>query len=230
MADERETRDWYGDVLASYNSIAEDYACHYFDELSKKPFDRSLLARFAELIPQAGQICDMGCGPGHVARFLFERGVDVIGIDISPAMVEVARRLNPGLTFERGDMLHLQFPEDRFAGIAAFYSLIHIDRSRIPQALGELLRVLTPGGRLLAAFHVGEGEVHRQEFLGRSVSFHASFFGIEEMKASAEEAGFRIEEILRRPPYDFEYPSQRAYLLARKPDHVSRRKADPSSE
>ncbi len=59
-----------------------------------------------------------------------------------------------------------------------------------------------------------------QEFLGRSVSFHASFFGIEEMKASAEEAGFRIEEILRRPPYDFEYPSQRAYVLARKPDHV----------
>jgi len=230
MAEESKSPDWYRDVVASYDSVAEEYATHYFDELLNKPFDRNLLAGFAELTPQGSQVCDLGCGPGHVTRFLSQLGVDVLGVDISPAMVQVARRLNPGLTFQQGDMLDLQFPEGRFAGIAAFYSLIHIDRPQVPQALRELLRVLAPGGRLLAAFHVGEGEIHRDEFLGRSVSFHASFFEIGEMKASLEEAGFLIDEILDRRPYEFEYPSQRAYLLARKPGDLNRRKADLSSD
>ncbi len=232
MAEKSKSPDWYRDIVASYDSVAEEYASHYFNELSSKPFDRSLLTRFAELIPEGGQICDLGCGPGHVARFLSELGADVLGVDISPAMVKVARRLNPGLAFEQGDMLSLQFPDARFAGIAAFYSLIHIDRSRVPQALRELLRVLGPGGYLLAAFHVGEGEIHREEFLGRSVSFHASFFGIEEMTTSLEQAGFRIEKTLDRGPYEFEYPSQRAYILARKPSvpFLGSGKADLSSD
>jgi SAM-dependent methyltransferase len=230
MADELRSTDWYRDVVASYDSVAEDYASHFFDELSNKPFDRNLLTRFVELTPQQGRVCDLGCGPGHVAGFLAELGADVIGVDISPAMVEVARRLNPRLEFEIGDMLHLQFSDGRFAGIAALYSLIHIDRSRLPLALRELSRVLAPGGRLLAAFHVGEGEIHREEFLGRSVSFHASFFGIEEMKTCLDEAGFQIEEVFSRAPYEFEYPSQRAYIFALKPGDLNSRKADPSSE
>jgi SAM-dependent methyltransferase len=216
MPADSERRDWYRDVVASYDTIAEEYAGHYFDELSRKPFDCSLLTRFSQLTPE-GLTCDIGCGPGHIARFLSDLGLDVLGVDISQAMVEVARRLNPGLVFERGDMLCLQFPDNTFAGIAAFYSVIHIERSRLPQALEELFRVLAPGGRLLASFHVGEGEIHREEFLGRNVSFHASFFGIEEMSADLVEAGFLIEETFNRAPYEFEYPSQRAYLLASKP-------------
>ncbi len=232
MADESKARDWYRDVVDTYDTVAEEYASHYLDELSNKPFDRSLLTKFAELTPDGGQVCDMGCGPGHVARFLSELRVDVLGVDISPAMVEVARRLNPALMFERGDMLRLQYSDARFAGIAAFYSLIHIDRLRVPQALRELFRVLAHGGRLLASFHVGEGEIHREEFLGRNVSFHASFFGIGEMTGNLEQAGFRIEEILTRPPYEFEYPSQRAYVIARKPGDplLSCQEVDRSSD
>jgi SAM-dependent methyltransferase len=231
MAADSESRDWYRDVIASYDAVADEYANHYFHELLGKPFDCQLLTRFSQLTPEGGRIADMGCGPGHVARFLSELGVNVLGVDVSPAMVQVARRLNPGLPFERSDMLHLQFPENAFAGIVAFYSLIHIEPSRIPQALAELFRVLAPGGRLLASFHVGEGEIHRDEFLGRSVCFHASFFAVEEMSGCLAEAGFLVEEILQRAPYEFEYPSQRAYILVRKPGDLplNNRKADPPS-
>jgi SAM-dependent methyltransferase len=208
---------WDRDVAAAYDKVAEEYADQYFDELSHKPFDCKLLTRFSQLVPQGGRVCDLGCGPGHVARFLSELGLDALGVDISQAMVQVARRLNPGQKFEQGDMLSLKFPNATFAGIAAFYSLIHIERSRVPRALSELFRVLAPGGRLLASFHVGEGEVHRDEFLGHHVSFHATFFGIEEMSGKLTDTGFRIEEALDRTPYEFEYPSQRAYILAHKP-------------
>jgi ubiquinone/menaquinone biosynthesis C-methylase UbiE len=210
--------DWYHDIVATYDTIAEQYAADYFDELARKPFDRDLLSRFAQRMPPGAKVCDIGCGPGHVARHLAKLGVDVMGVDISQAMVAIARKLNPTLLFEQGDMLGLQFANDSFAGITAFYSLIHIARPHVPQALGELFRVLTHGGRLLAAFHAGEGEVHVEEFHGQQVSFHATFFGIDEMVRFLDVAGFLIEESVDRQPYDFEYPSRRAYVLARKPD------------
>ncbi len=210
--------DWYDDIVTTYDTIAEQYAADYFDELARKPFDRELLAKFADLMPKGARVCDLGCGPGHVARYLAGLGLDVLGVDISLSMVTVARKLNPDLQFEQGDMLRLQFADESFAGIAAFYSLIHIDRPRVPQALGELFRVLTKGGRLLAAFHAGDGEVHREEFHGHTVSFHATFFGIEEMEGALQSTGFLVEESIDREPYDFEYQSRRAYILARKPE------------
>src|SRR5581483_9633532 len=119
-----------------------------FGELADKPLDRALLDRFAERVRGAGLACDLGCGPGQVARYLHERGAAVIGIDLAPGMVAEARRLNPGITFEVGSMLALDVPDGAWAGIAAFYSIIHIPREDRPRALRELRRVLQPGGVL----------------------------------------------------------------------------------
>jgi ubiquinone/menaquinone biosynthesis C-methylase UbiE len=222
MPDEHQQRDWYRDIATSYDAIAELYAADYADELSRKPFDRELLAQFAELICQGGRVCDMGCGPGHLARHLAELGLDAMGVDVSPAMLEVARRLNPNLRFEHSDMLRLPFPDGNFAGIAAFYSIIHIERLRVTDALGELFRVLQSGGHLLLSFHVGEGEVHRDEYYSQSgqkgppIAFHATLFAIDEMEGYLEDAGFQVEESLDREAYEFEYPTRRAYILARR--------------
>lgn len=230
MGDEPQQPDWYRDIATSYDAIAELYAVDYADELSRKPFDRELLAKFAALTPQGRLVCDMGCGPGHLARYLAELGVDAMGVDVSAAMIDVARRLNPNLRFEQGDMLHLPLPDGSFAGIAAFYSIIHIERQRVTEALREFCRVLQSGGHLLLSFHVGEGEVHRGEYTshgrqtGPKIAFHATLFAIDEMARYLEQAGFKVDESLDREAYDFEYPSRRAYILARKctPKAISR--------
>src|SRR5579883_3035285 len=94
-------------VRASYDRVAAEYADRYFGELGHKPADRELLDRFAEKVRGIGPVCDLGCGPGHVARYLGDRGVTVTGIDLSPAMVDAARRLNPGIEFVPGDMRSL---------------------------------------------------------------------------------------------------------------------------
>jgi ubiquinone/menaquinone biosynthesis C-methylase UbiE len=216
--------DWYRDIVVSYDTVAEQYAADYYDELSRKPFDRELLAKFASLTPKHGRVADIGCGPGHVARYLSSLGLDAIGVDISQSMIEVARRLNPGLSFEQCDMFSLPFGDASFAGISAFYSLIHIERPRVPEALGELFRVLSTGGHILLAFHAGKGEVHVDQYHSQGkqecpkVALHVTFFEIGEFEQYLEAAGFKIEESLDREPYEFEYPSRRAYILARKPD------------
>ena len=113
---------------SSYDAVAEEYAARIFDELRHKPFDRELLDRFAATVRDSGPACDMGCGPGQVARYLQSRGLDVCGYDLSPKMVELARQLNPGIEFHQGDMTALDVADNSLAGIVAFmlYSLAFV--------------------------------------------------------------------------------------------------------
>src|SRR6266851_7769906 len=88
----------------SYDQVAEEYVARIFHELEHKPLDRQLLDRFAEEVRGLGPACDMGCGPGHISRYLYQREVPVLGIDLSPRMVELARALTPGIEFHQGNM------------------------------------------------------------------------------------------------------------------------------
>lgn len=206
------------DVKTSYDVVAEEYARRIFDELRHKPLDRQLLDRFAENVRGIGPVCDLGCGPGQVAHHLHQRGVPVTGIDVSPAMVEHARTLNPGITFKHGDMRSLDVEAGAWAGIVAFYSIIHVPRADVLAVLNELKRVLRPGGVLLLAFHVGDEVVHLDEWWGHQVSVDFVFFRPEEMAGFLRAAGFEVREIVEREPYpDVEHPSRRAYILAEKP-------------
>jgi len=150
---------WGAGIVPSYDAIADEYAHQYFDELDGKPFDREWLDRFAASVKGRGRVCDLGCGPGQIARYLAARGVDAFGIDLSAAMIATARRLNPKLDFFQGDFFHLDLADGALAGIAAFYSLIHCARGDLGRAVAELARVLQPGGQLLMTVHAGTGEV-----------------------------------------------------------------------
>ena len=207
------------EVQSSYDRVAADYAAHFSDEMLEKPFDRKMLDWLAVRVGDRGTICDMGCGPGQVARYLFEHGVKSCGVDLSPEMVDSARDLNPDIPFQQGDMLALtNIADNSYGGVAAFYSIIHIPRPTLNQALQELKRILCPGGTLLLTFHIGEETIHREEWWGKEVSIDFIFFETEEMKAHLRTEGFELEEVIERDPYpDVEYPSRRAYIFARKP-------------
>lgn len=208
---------WGEGIVESYDAIAEEYATTYFDELDGKPFDREVLDRFAASVWGRGRVCDLGCGPGQIARYLAARGVDAFGIDASQAMVTTARRLNPKLDFQQGDFFALALADASMAGIAAFYSLIHCERGTLGRAVAELHRVLAPAGRLLAAVHAGEGEVTREEAYGKRTALVATLFSEREVRDALLGAGFRIDELTSRPPYAFEYPSTRIYAMATRP-------------
>jgi SAM-dependent methyltransferase len=206
------------DYQTSYDLVADEYVRRIFEELQHKPLDRQLLDRFAAGMREVGPACDMGCGPGHVAHYLHEHGVEVCGIDLSPTMVERARSLVPGVEFRPGDMMALDAPDGAWAGIAAFYSIIHIPREDMPRALGELRRVLRPGGILLLAFHIGDDTIHLDEWWGQKVCVDFFFFRSDEVAGYLRAAGFEIEEIIEREPYPgIEHQSRRSYIFARRP-------------
>jgi SAM-dependent methyltransferase len=209
---------WRGALRASYDRLADEYAAHIYDELRHKPLDRELLDRLAVRVGALGPICDVGCGPGQVARYLRDQGAAVLGVDLSEGMLAQARRLNPDIEFHQGDMLALGDADASWGGAALFYSLIHIPRERAPQALAELRRVLRPGGWLLIAVHVGQETVHRDELWGQPISIDFIFYEPEVLQQLLGEAGFVVDEVVVREPYpEVEVATRRAYLLAHKP-------------
>jgi SAM-dependent methyltransferase len=216
-------RDPVRDCRSSYDAVAETYATRIAGELAGKPFDRDLLRRFAALVGQSGTICDAGCGPGHVTRFLADCGATVTGIDLSPEMVRVARTRHPDLNFRPGDLRALDFAPGSWDGLVAFYSIIHLTPEDRPRAWREFHRVLRPGGRLLLAFHIGAETVHLDEWWGHRVSVDFHFLSPGEISAQLAAAGFVVDECLERAPYApaIEHQSRRCYLLAHRPAATS---------
>ncbi|MGA8114454.1 MAG: methyltransferase domain-containing protein [Actinocatenispora sp.] len=209
-------------VRAAYDAIARAYDAQLGDELDAKPLDRALLGGFCELVG-SGRIADVGCGPGHVTRFLAARHGDVVGVDLSPGMVAVARERAPELTFTEGSMLRLPVADDAWAGAVAMYSIIHLDAADRAVACHELARAVRPGGWLLVAFHVDSpdfatGEVnHLTDWFGESVDLDGHFLDPAEVVAELESAGFTVmTEVVRRPWPSVEYPSRRCYLLSQR--------------
>lgn len=205
-------------IRDDYNRLAQEYARNIADELQYKPLDQKLLNRFADELKGRGEICDMGCGPGHVARYLHDRRAAVFGLDLSPGMVEQARKLNPNIRFREGNMLALEMPDASLAGITAFYAIVNLPKECIVTAFREMQRVLQPGGLLLLAFHIGDEILHEDEVWGQQISMNFLLFRPDDVRGWLEQAGLVVEETIGRDPYpDVEYQSRRAYIFARKP-------------
>lgn len=202
----------------SYDRVAAEYTTRIADELAGKPLDRALLLALAEQVGALGPIADLGCGPGHVAAFLAEAGATVEGFDLSAGMVAQARQRYPHLTFHQGDMRVLAVPDAAYGGIAAFYSIIHLEPGELLPTLQEWQRILRPGGRVLVAFHYGETVIHLDQWWKQPVDLDFRFLLPDTVAALLQQAGFTLEATVRRAPYpEVEHPSERAYLLARKP-------------
>jgi len=210
--------NFINNTQSSYDTIAPEYAERFKDEMDDKPFDRDCLDRLAREIGDLGPICDLGCGPGQIARYLHRKGVTTLGVDLSPNMIAEAQRLNPEILFHVGNMLSLPDEDNSWGGIAAFYCIIHIPRERVVDALREMKRVLKSNGILLIAFHIGEEIKHLDEWWEKPVNLDAAFYLPDEMENWLREAGYKLMETLVRDPNpEVEYESRRAYLFAQKP-------------
>jgi SAM-dependent methyltransferase len=210
------TGGWLEDTRTSYDTVAVSYADQLRDALAGEPYLRAALALFADLVRAAGggPTADVGCGPGHVTARLQELGVDAFGIDLSPAMVDVARRDYPGLRFEVGSMMDLRLADASVAGLLAFWSLVHIPDDEVPTVFGHFRRVLRPGGPLLLGFHAGDGSRLKTEgYGGHPMKVYVHRRQPDRVAAWLRDAGFAIEAQLVLGP---DSSSPGAILFARR--------------
>jgi SAM-dependent methyltransferase len=156
------------DIRVSYDEVAASYADRQRDSLDGEPYLRAALALFAELVRDSGggPVADLGCGPGHVTAHLQQLGVSAFGIDLSPAMIDIAQHSYPGLRFETGSMTDLRLADASVAGLLSFWSLVHTPDDELPAIFAHFRRVLRPGGLLLLGLHAGEGSRLKTEGYG----------------------------------------------------------------
>lgn len=139
-------------IKNAYDIAAKAYADMCFYELYDKPLDKKLYDLFFERVINKGLVLEIGCGPGEIANYLKMKGIDIIGLDISDKMIEIAKQLNPFIDFRVGDVFNLAFNDNSVAGIVAPYLIVNFKSNDIPKAFSEIYRVLMDKGQLLMHF------------------------------------------------------------------------------
>lgn len=155
------TMDWVADTRDSYDRVAQPYADFTCGADTANAYMIGTYGMLAGLCrndraPSRPAVADIGCGPGMWVHLLATLGVEVIGIDLSPRMIDLARARSSDARFEVGSIHDLPLPTEGFDGAACMYVLHHVPDDAIDAALDELVRVVRPGGVLLLGGHIGD--------------------------------------------------------------------------
>jgi len=203
------------EVRQCYNLAAQEYAKSFLNELDGKPFDRNILDRFSQMLPEGGLIYDFGCGSGQTTKYLNDKHKQkIVGLDFSEKSIQLARHNFPEIEFRVDDMLASKVEPQSADGIIAFYAIVHFTNKQVEQALAEWYRLLKPGASCLFTFHAGRGVLPVENFLnvdGANATWR--FLETDRVLKIAEKVGFQVYEAIVRYPYiGAEHPSKRAYI------------------
>jgi SAM-dependent methyltransferase len=203
----------------AHDVLSEWYAKNLAGALDSMPVERAMLDLFAEMTLAVGtEVADVGCGTGRLLPYLAGRGLSPRGVDLSPGMVEVARREHPGFACEVADLRELPFEDASLAGVVCWFSLIYLAPDTRARAFAELGRVVKPGGYLLTAFKHGDGTLHRNGPGSRvgslGLDFDRYWLSAREMEDRFTAAGFAPVFQGSTPPEEAEPPY--GYMVVRK--------------
>jgi SAM-dependent methyltransferase len=191
-------------VRESYDRVADNYvdmvATTGLGDIRAQPWLRAAMDVFADAVGGLGPVLDVGCGPGTVTAYLADRGVDASGVDLSPRMIEHARRLYPQCSFSVASSTDLDLADSSLGGVLGWWSLFNLPRDVLSQVVSSFARALMPSGQLIIATHVGDGDVARSEaYGGVAVSWTTYQWQPEQLAALVKQAGLRPVAELRLP-------------------------------
>ncbi|WP_018331873.1 class I SAM-dependent DNA methyltransferase [Actinomycetospora chiangmaiensis] len=190
-------RDSYDRVADAYVEMVETTG---LGDIRTHPWMQASIDAFASAVAGRGPVLDVGCGPGLVTAYLADRGLDVTGVDLSPRMIEHARRRHPACTFRVASATELDLAEASYGGILGWWSLFNLPRDVLPEVLASFARALVPGGQLIVATHVGDEDLQRTEaYGGVPVRWTTHQWRPEQLTTLLEAAGLHVVADLRLP-------------------------------
>ena len=190
-----------------FNEKAKEYDGWYKSKMGKFVDDVETELAFKMFTPVKGmRVLDVGCGTGNFSVKLARMGCEVVGLDISQDMLDIARKKaqdkNMDIQFLLGDVYDLKFDDSEFDAVFSMAAFEFIKEA--PKAYKEMMRVLKPQGQLLI------GTIHRNSSWGQlymskafqedSVFRHADFKSLEDLIALDEKSLVTSGECLFLPP------------------------------
>ncbi|MGW1600486.1 class I SAM-dependent DNA methyltransferase [Streptomyces eurythermus] len=207
-------------VRESYDRVADNYARMVVTtgvgDIRRHPWLKASIDAFADTVSGLGPVLDVGCGPGTVTAYLAGRGLDVTGVDLSPRMIDNARRLHPHCRFGVASATDLDLAEASLGGVLGWWSLFNLPRDVLPQVLALFARALKPGGHFITGTHTGEGDVVRTEaYGGVPVRWTTYKWQPERLVDLIERAGLHPVAELRLPAAEYSGPG--VVVMAKRP-------------
>ncbi|MGW1200854.1 class I SAM-dependent DNA methyltransferase [Streptomyces sp. NPDC002536] len=211
--DQRDGYDGYARLGLDRSGQAEAFDAigdRYDEAFPHKEGQLASGAWLAGALPPGSRILDLGCGTGlPTARQLTDAGHTVVGYDLSPGMLGLARANVPEAAFHQGDLAALRDGRlGTFDGAAAFFALLMLPRPEIPHALRMLHALLRPGGLLALAMVEADVDDYAIPFLGHTI--RVSGYLRDELREVVREAGFEIagESSLAYAPASTDVPPE----------------------
>jgi SAM-dependent methyltransferase len=204
----------YGDSAAGF---AESVGVTISPDF-EAPIDQAVLATFADLArPASGRTLDAGCGTGRVARYLADRLLDVVAVDVAPGMIRTARAAHPDMEFHVAELTDLPFRAGSLAGVAYWYSIITTPPDALVDVWNELDRALATGGVVAVAFQCGAGDrAERPQAYGTTTDLTLYRHDPDHVRSGLAAIGLDIHTFVqRRPWFEHEHTDQ-AFLIASK--------------
>jgi SAM-dependent methyltransferase len=181
--------------------VATEQTVPAFDLIGKR-YDESFVERdvqlaegawLAQQLPAGARVLDLGCGSGlPTAKQLLEAGIEVVGIDESSAMLDLAQQQAPG-----GRYLHQDLRDfddlGEFDAVVAFFALLMLPRADIPALLEKCREHLRGPKLLLVSMVHGDFDFFPVSFLGAATNVSA--YPPDKLRDVVSEAGFEVLEL-----------------------------------
>ncbi|MGW6204200.1 class I SAM-dependent methyltransferase [Streptomyces sp. NPDC055089] len=176
------------------------------------------LGSLLERLTPGSRVLDIGSGTGRpTAQTLADAGHEVLGVDVSPVMVDIAARQVPGVEFRCADVRDLALEDGSFDAVCVYFALLQLSRAEQTDVLRLAARVLRPGGHLAVATVPLDMEGVNGTFMDQAV--RVTSFGEEAFTAVVTAAGFTVlarESVLFTPDHPTAVPEPQLFLLARR--------------
>ncbi|WP_143738958.1 class I SAM-dependent DNA methyltransferase [Microbacterium sp. Yaish 1] len=204
-------------LRAAYDTVAAAYAALLPDASFEAPADLAVLERFLAQLPHAARVLDAGCGSGRMLREMRDRRPDLrlVGVDLSPRMIEEARADCSFADLYLADLAELPLADGSVAGVLAWYSVIHANADELAAIADETARVTTAGGLVLLGFQSGRGTRRIERAYGHDVALDAVLHDPQDVAAELVAHGFTVLEAFERSARDGERHAQ-GFVLARR--------------
>jgi ubiquinone/menaquinone biosynthesis C-methylase UbiE len=204
----------FHEIAKVYDAYAKDSPDSARNSLEGKDFDHDWLNEKLKSRITAEPILDVGCGAGSISYHLDPMNVELIGIDLSSEMINLARSHYPQHAFYVMNAQSLRFPDRCFGGAVAYFSLIHLSCEQLESALRELSRVSDVGAPILLTLY-GPGADKTDDSqedtsdLGLNIHSHSN----SELQALLkDQASLQVVSYDSRPAYKQEEAYERIFI------------------
>lgn len=183
----------YNETFATWNKIADLYASVFMD----LDLYNSGYKHFCNLLPKnKPKVLEIGCGPGNISKFILSQipNAEIDGIDVSPAMITLAKKNNPKGDFYVMDARSIQIISKQFHGIASGFCIPYLSKSDVKKLIIDCRVLLKSGGILYFSFV--DNEYGKSGFQTGPTGLRTYFYYHESewLLSSLENAGFELIE------------------------------------